>query len=177
MHGKRNKCQSLTLFCPNSRPDPILDKGQAMVEAVIVMASLFIVLFIGLSFVIRCNMVKINQQIKLRQEMLSKSPETSGRNFLFSNIASFMGNVAYGDKVSTEGESVKIPHILKQSFDDKDTINIKSHIYVLRGSWSTRDFVNKIKKTMFPSSSINGLMSDVSVAEKYIEEEQRRIIK
>ncbi len=151
--------------------------GQAMIEAVMVMISLFIVLFIGLSFMAKCNMAKINQQIKIRQEMLSKPSKTPKRNFLFNSLASFMGNIAYGDLVSTEGESVKIPHILKKSFNDKDTIQIKSHIYVLRGCWNTRDFINKIRKTAFLSGSINNMMNDVSVSNKYLEEQEKYIIK
>ena len=95
MYRKRYICPTLTPFCPNSRPDPKMGQnGQGLVEGVVVIGGILLVIFVGMSFAVKCNLIKLRQQMALREGLYTLPSEIPERKFSLKSAMFFFQKTA-----------------------------------------------------------------------------------
>lgn len=142
--------------------------AQAMIEAVIVISSMLLVIWAGMSFIVKCSNVKLEQEMELRSIMFTENSGYSGENIFLQSTSAFLSDTLCCEKISTEEKRVKIPDLLSSGSATDSFIKYKSSIFILNGCWNKQQLVEALRNIQFKHGSVNDLKRYSDEAAEYL---------
>jgi hypothetical protein len=139
-----------------------------MIEAVIIISSVMLVMWTGMSFIAKCSSVKLKQEMELRRIMLTESPGSCGDNIFLQNINTFLSGTVCCEEISTEENCVKVPDLLNGGPGINSVMKFKSSIFVLKGCWNKQQLVEAFRNIQFKHGSVNDLKKYADDADRYL---------
>ena len=61
--------------------------------------------------------------------------------------------------------------------DEYESITIMSSLYILRGCWNSREFVNILKNTVFKNGSVDRIVENTEIAKQYVDEQETKVLR
>jgi hypothetical protein len=142
--------------------------AQAMIETVIVISSVLLVMWAGMSFIAKCSNVKLEQEMELRRIMFNETSGSRRENIFLQSISTFLSDTVCCEKISTEEKCVKIPDLLNGGSATNSFIKYKSSIFILNGCWNKQQLVETLRNIQFKHGSVNDLKRQANEAAEYL---------